>query len=357
MLLYNNGQLNQFYQKCQKDKIIAIDTEFHRVDTYYPKLCLLQLANTSETIILDPVEESLNKNFIKKILYNTKIKKILHAGRQDVEIFFNMFGKVPRPIIDTQICIMPLGYSNSASYATICLDFLNVKINKSNQFIDWRVRPLSKDKINYAISDAKYLIPLYKIITSKLNALNRKLWIKEMHQRLLSENIFLNKKKLAWKKIDFNPKNNYELKLLKKVCETRENFAMKENVPVKRILSNSEIKKICNSNSRLSAKNTIIKRISNKLFKKEIVQILRNKPKDGDLINYKLKNKIDFKKREILKKLKNIILKKSQALNFHPNLIASNDDLREMVLGKKNIFNGWKYEIFKKECAELKKIL
>ena len=91
MLQINKNQLKQFYKKCQKDKLIGIDTEFYRVDTYYPKLCLIQLANKNDSIFLDPITQDLDYKLLKKLLFNTKIKKIFHAARQDIEIFFNIY--------------------------------------------------------------------------------------------------------------------------------------------------------------------------------------------------------------------------------------------------------------------------
>jgi len=93
VLQINKDQLKQFYKKCQKDKLIGIDTEFYRVDTYYPKLCLIQLANKSNSIFLDPITQDLDYKLLKKLLFNTKIKKIFHAARQDIEIFFNIYKK------------------------------------------------------------------------------------------------------------------------------------------------------------------------------------------------------------------------------------------------------------------------
>ena len=187
MLIYNNCQLKQFYQKCQKDKIIAIDTEFYRVSTYFPKLCLIQLSSLDSSFILDPIKTKLDLNILKEILGNPKIKKIFHSASQDIEIFYNLFKEIPKSVFDTQICLMPLGYSNSTSYAEACQELLKVKIPKDNQFTDWRKRPLSKEKINYALNDVKYLIPLYKIIMKKLKILNRSSWGKEMHEKLLNK--------------------------------------------------------------------------------------------------------------------------------------------------------------------------
>ncbi len=235
----NNNHLKQFFEKCQKDKLIAIDTEFYRVSTYYPILCLIQLANTNEAILLDPIINKIDFEALGKVLNNTKIKKIFHAARQDLEIFFNIFGKIPRPVVDTQICMLAMGYKNSVSYAKACEDILKVKINKNKQFIDWRRRPLDREKKNYAINDVKYLIPLYKKIN---NIKNEKYDLSKDYKKILSKKIFTGRIENAWKKIKFVPRNNNELQNIIKFARIRERIAMTEDVPIQRVMSDKEIK-------------------------------------------------------------------------------------------------------------------
>ncbi len=260
VLQINYDQLKQFYKKCQKDKLIAIDTEFYRVDTYFPKLCLIQLSNSSECIFLDPIKQKLDWDYLRKILFNTKIKKIFHAARQDIEIFYNIFKKIPRPITDTQICLIALGYSHSTSYAKACEDFLQVNLNKKNQFIDWRRRPLKKKEILYALNDVKYLIPLFREISSKLDKKKEK-QLKKYYQKITDVKIYKEKAKKAWKKIRFNPKNKLESSNLKKYCRIRENLAMKRNIPARRIITDQEIKIISRIEGDIKKKSDIFKKL------------------------------------------------------------------------------------------------
>ena len=274
MLILNNCQLKQFYKKSQKDKIIAVDTEFHRINTYFPKLCLIQISNLSQSIIIDPIDFQLDFKLIEEIIYNEKIKKIFHSANQDIEVLFNLFGEVPKNIHDTQICLMPLGYDNSTSYAKACMDFLKIEISKENQFIDWRTRPLSKDKIDYAINDVKYLIPLYKKIMTNLKKINRVSWIDNMHEKVFNKNNFEKKAERAWEKIKFNPKNEYELKNLKKISFLRESFAIKENKPPKRFMENKILIKLCKFQLKPDEKKEILNNIKNQRLVIEIKKIL-----------------------------------------------------------------------------------
>ena len=261
VLQINKKQLKQFYEKCQKDKLIGIDTEFYRVDTYYPKLCLIQLANNSDSIFLDPITQDLDYKLLKKLLFNTKIKKIFHAARQDIEIFFNIYNKIPVPVYDIQIYLKQLGYNHSVSYASACKDLLNIEINKNNQFIDWRERPLDSDKIQYALNDVKHLIPIFNIIKKKLKTKNLKK-IRFLHQKIININIYAKKINNAWEKFKFKPCNRYELNKLKKYSRLRERIAIQKDVPVRRVASDKEIRLICKKNIDKEIKKKIMLKLN-----------------------------------------------------------------------------------------------
>ena len=261
MLQINKDQLKQFYKKCQKDKLIGIDTEFYRVDTYYPKLCLIQLANKNDSIFLDPITQDLDYTLLKKLLFNTKIKKIFHAARQDIEIFFNIYKKIPIPIYDIQIYLEQLGYNNSVSYAKACKDLLNIQINKSNQFIDWRVRPLNPNKIQYALNDVKHLIPIFNMVKEKVKNFKQ---IRSQHRKIINVKIYAEKINNAWKKIKFKPCSKYELDKLKKYSRLRERIAIHKDIPVRRVLSDKEIKLICKQNIDKEKKKKIIFKLNMK---------------------------------------------------------------------------------------------
>ncbi len=274
MLYYKKKTLKQFYAKCQKDKIIGLDTEFYRVDTYYPKLCLIQISNLQESIIIDPLDESFDSFLLKKLLFDENIKKVIHASRQDLEIFFNMFGQVPKPIIDTQICLFYLGYPNSTSYAKACKDFLNIKIDKQNQFIDWRFRPLNQEKVEYALNDVRYLIPLYVEIYKKLEKIDISRLSDDL-DKLLNKALYEKKNEDAWERMKFRTNDPNELNILKKICKLRESLAKKKNIPIQRIIEDKYIKAICRKSSEKLSVIKILDNFSNQNLKRNILNILK----------------------------------------------------------------------------------
>ena len=274
MLIYNNDQLKQFFLKSQKDKIIGIDTEFFRVSTYYPKLCLIQLANKTSSVIIDPLSYNINLSLIRKILFSEEIIKIFHAAYQDIEILFNLFGKIPKNIIDTQICLSEIGYAHSMGYAEACKNLLNVNINKKNQFIDWRKRPLEKEKIQYAIADVKYLPKLFLKINEKIN-IRQNINILENHKKLFNEEIFRKKSEKAWEKLKINRNNKYEIQKLKKICFLREELAKEKNMPVKKIITDQKIKILCRKEFSQKDKKLILEDIKFDCLKKNLKSILK----------------------------------------------------------------------------------
>ena len=274
MLIYNNDQLKQFFLKSQKDKIIGIDTEFFRVSTYYPKLCLIQLANKTSSVIIDPLSYNINLSLIRKILFSKEIIKIFHAAYQDIEILFNLFGKIPKNIIDTQICLSEIGYAHSMGYAEACKNLLNVNINKKNQFIDWRKRPLEKEKIQYAIADVKYLPKLFLKINEKIN-IRQNINILENHKKLFNEEIFRKKSEKAWEKLKINRNNKYEIQKLKKICFLREELAKEKNMPVKKIITDQKIKILCRKEFSQKDKKLILEDIKFDCLKKNLKGILK----------------------------------------------------------------------------------
>ena len=275
MLIYNYDQLKQFFLKSQKDKIIGIDTEFYRVSTYYPKLCLIQISNKNSTIIIDPLCKKIDFSLIKKIFFNRNIIKVFHAAYQDIEILFNLFGKIPENIVDIQLCLSEIGFSESLGYADACKNLLDIKIDKKNQFIDWRKRPLEKEKILYAINDVKYLPKLFLKISEKIN-IAKNMNIIRSHKKLLNEETYKKKPKNAWKKLKIVEIKNYEIKKLKQVCFIRENLAKEKDIPVKKIMTDQNVKLLCKKKVNKKDKKLILESVEFTYFKKELTKILVN---------------------------------------------------------------------------------
>jgi ribonuclease D len=340
VLIVNNCQLKQFYQECQKDKYIAIDTEFYWTNTYRAIPCLIQVANSKQSILIDLISYKLDLKFIKKILFHPKLIKIFHSARQDIELLFNLFKEIPGNVSDIQLSSLAIGYKNTPSLNKLCKDFLAIYLKKENQNMDWRNRPLSKSQEDYAIKDVKYLIPLYKKINLLLSKLNRLNWVNDKHSKLLDIRYYNQKEKNAWEKVNFKPRYSSEFTLLKKISEMRERIAKRLNVPPKHLISDSQIVQICKYNDKKDNSFNFIK--NQKILNK--IQKIKHKEFSKEIQIIKVLTQEQKKKLQIARK---ILKEKSEYYNVHSSLIANRKELENMVKGNDDkLLLGWRYDVF-----------
>ena len=179
----DQNTLNDFYEKCAKEKYLAVDTEFIRDSTFYPSLCLIQIAGKDFAGAIDPLAK-LDMSPVWKLLLNKNILKIFHAARQDLEIFFELIGEIPSPIYDTQIAAMFCGLGDQIGYEGLVNKFLGLSVNKQHQFTNWLHRPLSKSQIDYAISDVTHLIEIFPLINQVIKDNDRGDWVNKEIENL-----------------------------------------------------------------------------------------------------------------------------------------------------------------------------
>ena len=178
-VIISNKELTNNLKLIENEEYIAVDTEFIRDTTYFSKLCLIQVASKNHNFIIDPLSQNIDLSIFWDVLINSSILKIFHSGRQDLEIFHNIFGNLPSPVYDTQIAAMVCGFGDQVSYEHLVLDLLGVKIDKSSRVSNWSFRPLSNKQISYALSDVTHLVNLYEILKKRISGNKREKWIEE----------------------------------------------------------------------------------------------------------------------------------------------------------------------------------
>lgn len=210
---------------------LALDTEFMREKTYFPQLCLLQISNGEVTACIDPlVLDDLQPLY--GVLFNTEILKIFHAARQDLEIFFNLIGKLPAPVFDTQIAASLAGYPDQVGYAVLVKDLLDVDLDKSHARADWARRPLPQDAIRYAADDVEYLGAVYRELRERLSARNRLEWMADDLQKLADPATYRADPENAWQRIRGIQKlKPRQLGVLAALAKWREEAAVNTNKP------------------------------------------------------------------------------------------------------------------------------
>jgi len=348
----DQNTLNDFYNKCKIEKVLAVDTEFIRDSTYYPSLCLIQIAGINFAAAIDPLAK-LDMSPIWELLLNKNILKVFHAGRQDIEIFFGLMGEIPTPIYDTQIAAMFCGLGDQVSYESLVNKFLGLSVNKEHQFTNWLQRPLSKNQINYAISDVTHLINIFPLIRKAIKDNNREEWVTKELEHLSKKGLYKVKADEVWKKIKLKNSNPQMLNLLKYLAYWRENECKKRNIPRNRLIRDDVLINISFSKpktiSELKKIRAIPKNLSNDDFS-QILEVIDKAEKvrreEWPLISTSTSPQISKSSLELLK----ILLKYcSEENGLAEKVIANTDDLKSILEGQKKnmkVFTGWRNKIF-----------
>ena len=224
-------QLGALCDRIRQEPWIALDTEFLREKTYYPKFCLLQIAAPGWVACVDPLAIS-DLSPLFEAIYDPNLTKVLHSCRQDLEIFYQITGKVPGPIFDTQIAAPLLGFQENPGYAMLVSSFLNVNLNKAHTRTDWTQRPLSQDQIQYAADDVIYLCKIYTQICQQLEQLGRRDWLESDFALLNNPELYQLSPENAWLRIrGKNKLTGRQLSIMQTLSEWRERTAQQENKP------------------------------------------------------------------------------------------------------------------------------
>ncbi len=234
-------KLLELCQHLQQQSFFTIDTEFVREQTYYPKLCLIQIATDSVIACIDPlVIEDMTPLF--KILIAPDIVKVFHAARQDIETFYNLFEDCPRPVFDTQVAAGLLGYPDQIGYANLVEKMLDVQLDKKHTRTDWSKRPLSSEQIQYAADDVRYLYKIYPMLLQQLKQAGRDSWLQADFEFLTNIETYKPDMENLWKKVAGQQKlKPQQLTVLSELAKWRELTAQKYDKPRKWILSDDTL--------------------------------------------------------------------------------------------------------------------
>lgn len=364
MYIANTSDLENLCKDLNKNDFITIDTEFFRETTYYPKLCLIQIATKEYSAIIDPLSPNIDLSHLNKILQNENIVKVFHSAKQDLEILYNLYGELPKNIFDTQIAASFCNFGDYVSYESLVLDIVDKQIDKSHRISNWSLRPLSDEQIEYAHGDVTYLVNIYTFLISKLKNNNRFSWAMEEMQILTSTSYFQINIDDAWQKI----KNTRDIKinlLLKKIASWREKKAQEYDLPRNHFLNEKYLLKIVQSmplTMQELKKIPYFHNIEEKLTQEiiEIVQHSLTEQLEKDVNDNISNSNCDNPYLEKLSQLKLLLKSKSNKYQLPPQLIATNLELKSIsnpTEGSKppRFLSGWRYKIFGKLVADMKK--
>ena len=233
--------LNKACARLAQHDFVTLDTEFMRETTFYSKLCLIQMASPEEDVLIDPLAPDLDLSAFFELMRNEKVLKVLHAGRQDIEIFWHQDQCIPAPAFDTQIAAMVCGYGDSVSYEQLAHDLAKARIDKSSRFTDWSQRPLSDAQLHYARSDVTHLRDVYLALKAKLDDSGRAHWLADEMRILTSPSTYDMKPEDAWQRLKGRIRKPRDLALLIELSTWRELEARERNVPRSRVLKDDAV--------------------------------------------------------------------------------------------------------------------
>lgn len=223
---------------------VTVDTEFMRETTYWPKLCVIQMASPDEAVIVDAMAADIDLDPFFKLMNNAKVMKVFHAARQDIEIVYHRGGLIPHPVFDTQVAAMVCGFGDSISYDQLVHRLTGERIDKSSRFTDWSRRPLSERQTEYALADVTHLRDVYKALAARLAEQDRTEWVREEMQVLTSPETYQLEPEDAWRRLKLRVRKPVELAVLQAVAAWREREAQQRDVPRGRVLKDDAIYEI-----------------------------------------------------------------------------------------------------------------
>jgi ribonuclease D len=234
------ADLADFCARLSGQPYVAVDTEFMRETTYWPKLCLIQAATPDAEAVIDPLSPDIDLSPFLAVLTDPRIEKVFHAARQDVEIFCNL-GAIPEPLFDTQIAGMAAGFGEQIAYDALVRQMLKIDLDKSSRFTDWARRPLSEAQLTYALADVTHLARLYPMLRGRLEESGRMAWIAEEMKALTDPALYDVEPENAWKRLKPKRHTTKYLAVFRAVAAWRERTAQTRDQPRGRILKDEAI--------------------------------------------------------------------------------------------------------------------
>lgn len=354
-------ELDILCQKMQHEPWLAIDTEFLREKTYYPKFCLLQIATLEWVACVDPIALEGQMSELFEIINNPNIIKVLHSCRQDVEIFYQLTGKLPAPVYDTQLVAPLLGLQENPGYAMLVSGFLNINLSKIHTRTDWSQRPLSADQMKYAADDVIYLAKIYQMMEEQLQKLGRENWLKEDFEQLMNPDLYDIPPANAWLKIrGKNKLTGKQLVIVQALAEWREKVAKKDDRPKNWILRDELILDMVKLQPVNIKELSEIRSINDGFVRRSgqqvcaLIKAAQGKP------GLKLKAKENsvkktVKQEAVLDVLSAVVRLRAEENALNSIILATRKDLEALLFDEPGslLLHGWRYSMVGKELQGL----
>ncbi len=364
-IIKTTSELSKFCTYASKFDYLTVDTEFLRERTYYPKLCLIQLAIPSDqeanAVLVDPLDNQLDLSPLYELFLNTNVVKVFHAARQDLEIFFHDKNIIPKPLFDTQLAAMVCGFGEQVGYETLVRSICKVNLDKSSRFTDWSLRPLTNSQKDYALADVTHLRQIYEYLKSELKQNKREGWVQEELNILKNPETYITRPNEAWKRIKTRSNSSKFLGIVSKLAEFREKYAQQNDIPRNRVFKDDALMEIASlkpksfdelSRSRLLLRDARKGRIASGILESVKAAQVSN----FEEVNKEVKLAKNLNGNSALSEMLRVLLKaKSEELGVAAKLIAISADLDSLASGERTVpaLLGWRHKVFGKDALDL----
>ncbi len=361
-VITNTAALEQFCNAIAHDTYIAVDTEFLRERTYFAQLCLIQIAGEQDAAIIDPLASDIDLTPLWAILRNSAIRKVFHAGKQDLEIFYHLMDKsLPANVFDTQIAAMALGYTEQIGYAALVENVTGQQIDKTQQYTDWSKRPLKDSQLTYALSDVTELRHVYDHMLAELDRTGRLDWTADLMADLVDSAVYEPAPDEVWQKIKLRSHKAVPWKALKMLAAWREREAMRLNRPRSFFMKDEVLAQIALTCPRSIDELAQIRGIGGTAKSKSadpIIAICREAiatAVPSDVPAKTDSQRLTGPEEDQLDLLRLALKISARQLNVAPRLLADSDDLMDFVRksGETRLLIGWRYDAFGRQAEDL----
>jgi len=363
-LISDSESLEKLCERLARSDFVAVDTEFMRENTYWPELCLIQVANSEEAAAIDPMADGIDLIPLLNLLVNNEhVLKIFHAGGQDIEIIFNLTGGTPHPLFDTQVAAMALGLGEQVGYQNLVESLLGRNLDKGARFTDWARRPLDKRQIDYAIGDVTHLAELFPKMLERLRKTGRGGWLDQEMERLADKANYINDPALAWKRVKIQTRRADALGRLKALAAWREIEARGKNLPRGRIMKDETLADVAMHPPASQETLGQVRGLSaawkgNDIGARMMEALANSDPLPASELPLREERGPGLgREGALVADLLKLLLKiRAREANVAPRLVAKSEELEMLAAGRREglaILEGWRFEEFGRDALDL----
>ena len=363
-VITTTSDLSHLCRRFSEHSFVAVDTEFIREQTFWPKLCVIQLAGPGEEAIVDPLAPGIDLAPFYALMASERVVKVFHAARQDLEIVWTQARLIPHPIFDTQVAAMVCGFGESVSYVSLVKQTLGLNLDKTSRFTDWAHRPLSDKQLSYALADVTHLRDIYGHLKAELEATGRVRWLDEEMAELTNPETYETRPEDAWKRLKLRVRSRKGLAVLMELAAWRERLAQSLDVPRNRVLRDEALYDIASHAPTEAAQLSQLRSLSEGFARsgraKEIVEAVRRglKRDPKSLPSIREGSGLPADKTATVELLRVLLKACAARSRVAPRLIADADHLERLAVEDEPdipALKGWRYRLFGAEAQRLKR--